>query len=62
MFKTTQELFNTVKVTIRKIQYVDTRVHFVSFYRSQQFGITRNAEYGVQRELNSQCQLKVLED
>ncbi len=37
---------------IRKIQYVDSWVHFISFYGRSNIRMSRNAEYGVQRELN----------
>ncbi len=37
---------------IKKIQYVDSWVHFISFYGRSNIGMSRNAEYGVQRELN----------
>jgi hypothetical protein len=35
-----------------KIQYADSWVHFILFYGRSNIGMSRNVEYGVQRELN----------
>ncbi len=37
---------------IMKIQYADSWVHFILFYGRSNIGMSRNVEYGVQRELN----------